>query len=60
MRLSEFIEREIDHMADEWAEYAWTSIPAARNLSPDQLRDHGRQPLLHIADDTDTLRSSRQ
>ena len=60
MRLSEFIERKVDDIVDEWAEFAQTNIPPARELSPDALRDHAKVLLLHIADDLDTRQSGEE
>lgn len=57
MNLSEFIERNVDAIVDEWAEFARTSLPPARGLSPEELRDHARLLLQHIADDIDRPQS---
>ncbi|WP_157991422.1 ATP-binding protein [Caldimonas tepidiphila] len=57
MKLSEFIERNVDSIVEEWTEHAQANLPSARGLPPEELRDHTKQLLLHIADDMDTPQS---
>ncbi|HYF58588.1 MAG TPA: sensor histidine kinase [Burkholderiaceae bacterium] len=59
MTLSEFIERELDRIVDEWAEFARTRIAAARGLSPEALRDGARALLLDVADDIESPQTGR-
>lgn len=60
MTLSEFIEREVDRIVDEWAEFAQTRLPAARELSARALRNDARELLLHIADEMEGEQSGEE
>ncbi len=51
MRLAEFIEKTIDDIVDEWAEFAQSSLPPARDLCAADLRDHAKAMLEFIAQD---------
>lgn len=51
---SEFIRSVLDDIVDEWAEFARTQIPEARDLSPEDLRDHAKLLLQSMADDMET------
>lgn len=57
MTLSDFIEREIEAIVDEWSAFAKTSLPPARELSPEELRDHAELLLRHAASDMRTPQS---
>jgi signal transduction histidine kinase len=57
VNLSEFIERNVDAIVGEWAQFAQQNLPPARDLSPDELCDHAKQLLMDIADDMDTFQS---
>jgi signal transduction histidine kinase len=51
MRLGEFIGREMEPILARWETFASTRLPAARDMSSLELRDHGQQILLAIAVD---------
>ncbi|MGN6527078.1 MAG: RsbRD N-terminal domain-containing protein [Burkholderiaceae bacterium] len=57
MRLSEFMKREADAIVEEWAEFARTCIPVARDLSEVELRDHAKLMLQRMADDMEQPQS---
>lgn len=54
MRLSAFIERDIDGIIARWEMFAATRMPAARHMTGLELRDHARQILEAIAIDLKT------
>lgn len=58
MTLSQFISQEIDAIVEEWAEFARENLPPARTLAPQELRDHARKLLLHVAEDMDSPQNS--
>ena len=51
MRLTDFIAREMEALLTQWEAFAATLLPAARHLTPLQLRDHARQILEAVAKD---------
>lgn len=51
MSMSDFIERNLDAIVDEWADFARSNIPPARELTPKDLRDHARIMLRCMAAD---------
>lgn len=55
MTLAELIEQDVDDVVSEWEQFARTSIPPARDLSPEELRDHARLLLLAVAADLQTV-----
>jgi len=57
MVLSKFIRDALDEIVDEWAEFAQKRIPAAQDLSPEELRDHSKLLLEEIAKDMETPQS---
>lgn len=57
MRLSTFIERNTEVIVDEWAEFARSCLPPAKDLSDEDLRDHARQLLQHMARDMEQPQS---
>lgn len=54
MKLTEFVERNVDAIVDERAEFAQANLRPARDLPAGDLRDHAKHLLLRIADDMDT------
>jgi signal transduction histidine kinase len=48
MKISEFIEQDIEGILGEWDEFART-IPAAASMNPQALRDHARGILMRVA-----------
>ena len=54
VRLSTFIETNLDDILLEWDAFAETLLPAAQGMSKDDLRDHSREILLAIARDMET------
>lgn len=60
MRLSDFIERNIDAIVDEWAEFAQSCLPPAKDLSDEALRDHAKWLLQHMAVDIEQPQSGEQ
>ncbi|AKJ29260.1 sensor histidine kinase [Caldimonas brevitalea] len=51
MSLSDLIQSHVDAIVDEWAEFAKTNLPTARELAPEELRDHAKLLLQHVASD---------
>ena len=60
MRLSEFIRQELDPIVAEWSEFAKTCIPPARDLSLEDLSDHAKALLQHVADDMEQPQSGQE
>ncbi len=54
MKLSEFITKRLDDVIAEWESFAKTLLPAAENMSQNELRDHSRQILMAVAEDIET------
>jgi hypothetical protein len=42
MKLAQYIQDEIDQIVEEWEAFARSTIPQARDLSVEELRDHAR------------------
>lgn len=59
MQLSDFIRSEIEHILQDWEEFA-KGIFHARHMDKAGLRDHARDMLLEIADDLDSHQSESQ
>jgi signal transduction histidine kinase len=57
MLLSEFISAEMEAILAEWESFAATLLPAARGMSPLELRDHAQQILEAISKDLATPQS---
>lgn len=51
MTLSEFIASDLETMVADWEAFARTRLPAAHDLSPEDLRDHAAVMLREIAAD---------
>jgi signal transduction histidine kinase len=60
MRLSAFIERDLETIVAEWEAFARATIPAAQTMSALALRDHASQILLAMAKDLRTPESEAQ
>jgi signal transduction histidine kinase len=60
MRLSAFIEENLDEIIAEWETFARTLSPAADTMSAVALRNHSREILLAIARDMRTPQTSRE
>jgi len=43
MRLSDFIQRDMEAISSEWESFAATSLPAAVDMDSESLRDHAEQ-----------------
>ncbi len=54
MTLAQLIQGAVGDIVSEWEQFARTSIPAAADLSPEELRDHARLLLLAVATDLQT------
>ena len=54
MRLSAFIEGQLDALVEEWERFARTILPAAESMSGLALRDHCRSMLSAIATDIES------
>ncbi len=54
MRLSAFIEGQLDALVEEWERFARTILPAAESMSGLALRDHCRSMLAAIAKDIES------
>jgi signal transduction histidine kinase len=60
MRLAEFILQNPEPILAGWEKFARTILPATRNMSQDQLRDHARAMLTTIARDMETAQSAAE
>jgi hypothetical protein len=58
MKLSSFIRDNMEPILQEWEAYARTLLPAAKDMTVEQLRDHAQQMLETIATDLDTTQSN--
>lgn len=59
-RLANFIRANIDPIVHEWIEFAQTRTPASDSMSPLALQDHIIELLTFIADDLESIQSSKQ
>lgn len=57
MTLSDFIKQHVDELVSEWEGLARSSIPAAQDLSAEDLRDHAKVLLLAAVEDMRTEQS---
>jgi signal transduction histidine kinase len=60
LRLSEFVTKEKEAILLEWEAFARTLTPAATDMSPSAIRDHGAEILDAIALDMETAQSGSQ
>lgn len=60
MRLSTFIESQVDQIVAEWTSFARTMLPSAKTMNDLALRDHGRAILLAISEEMTTRQSEAQ
>ncbi len=58
MSMSEFIKQHMELILTDWEEFAASLHPAAGQLSPEELRDYGKEVLTTVADDMETRKSS--
>lgn len=59
MRLSQFIEAQIDTIVADWEDFA-RRLPAGRSMTALALRDHGREILLTIAAEMERPQTDRE
>ena len=57
LKLSTFIQHHLDSIVAEWAEFAQSCLPPAKELSDEALRDHAKLLLQHMAADMDQPQS---
>lgn len=57
MKLSSFIRDNMEPILQEWEAFARTLLPAAKDMTVEQLRDHAQQLLETMASDLDTPQS---
>jgi signal transduction histidine kinase len=57
MRLSDFIQRDMEAILSEWEAFAATLLPAALDMNSDSLRDHAEQILRAVCKDLDTAQN---
>jgi signal transduction histidine kinase len=60
MRLSDFIERDMETILAQWEAFAATLLPAARDLDSRSLRDHAQEILVAIAKDLRTSQTREE
>jgi signal transduction histidine kinase len=60
MRLSDFIQRDMEAILSEWETFAATLLPAAVDLNSDSLRDHAEQILRAVRKDLDTAQNDEE
>ena len=59
MKLSQFIQAQIDLIVADWEDFA-RALPAGRSMTPLALRDHGREILLTIAREMDRPKTDQE
>jgi len=60
MRLSDFIQRDMEAILSEWEAFAGTLLPAAVDMNSDSLRDHAEQILRAVCKDLDTAQNDEE
>lgn len=60
MKLSTFIQSQIEPILLQWDKFARTNEPEAGDMSDRALRDHAREMLIDIAREMDTVQTERQ
>jgi signal transduction histidine kinase len=60
MRLSVFIERDMEAILKEWESFAATLLPAAVDMNTQQLRDHAEHILRVVCKDLDTSQNDEE
>jgi signal transduction histidine kinase len=60
MRLSVFIERDMEAILKEWESFAATLLPAAVDMNSQQLRDHAEHILRVVYKDLDTSQNDEE
>ena len=60
MKLSQFIETNIEKILQEWDQFALTLFPEGAHVSARELRDHARGILMELTEDMETAQSARQ
>ena len=60
MRLSQFIQDDMEAILAEWEAFATTLYPASTHMTPRMLRDHAQQMLLAVVADLATLQTSKE
>jgi signal transduction histidine kinase len=60
MRLSDFIERDMEAILSEWESFAATLLPAAVDMNSDSLRDHAEQILRAVCKDLETSQDDEE
>jgi signal transduction histidine kinase len=60
MRLSTFIERDMEAILQRWEEFAATLLPAAGDMDSTALRDHAEAIMLAVCKDIDTAQTDQQ
>ena len=59
MRLSEFVLSHMEDILKHWESFAATRTPAARSMTPLQLRDHAQAILEAIVKDLQTSQTAK-
>lgn len=57
LKLSAFIQHHVESIVAEWAEFAQSCLPPAKDLSDEALRDHAKLLLQHMAADMEQPQS---
>jgi signal transduction histidine kinase len=60
MRLSVFIERNMEAILSEWESFAASLLPAAVDMNSEQLRDHAEQILRGVCKDVETSQNDEE
>lgn len=60
MRLSQFIEVNVESILEEWEAFARTMLPPASTMSASELRDHAHDILMAIAAEMDSPQSAAE
>jgi RsbRD-like negative regulator of sigma factor len=60
MRLSDFIQRDMEAILSEWESFAATLLPGAVDMNSDSLRDHAQQILRAVCEDLNTSQNDEE
>jgi signal transduction histidine kinase len=60
MRLADFIQRDLEAILSQWEAFAATLLPAAVDMTSEQLRDHAEHILRAVCKDLETLQNDEE
>src|ERR1700730_15386106 len=60
MRLADFIQRDLEAILSQWEAFAATLLPAAVDMTSEQLRDHAEHILRAVCKDLETSQNDEE